>query len=232
MLCIFASIFVAPQIILAAVSSIVLDFEGLNPPPYLYTLAHVGTSYTSSYGVTFSPNDTSIIPGVSAGGNWGMDGTAGTTFMGFNGSNWSGADQPMTVTFAIPWNAFSMDIAHSNGAPSWHNLGFYESWLDVTAFLGANQVYQGKAYLDNPNVWSTFSFGGVTFDKITWQVNDTSGGLSSGNYLPYGVDKITNVPEPSTLTLIYSASGILAIVRRSLSRRQPNHSPLSNLGKF
>ena len=102
-----------------AVTPIVLDFEGLSPTPYMGDLAHVGTSYTSSYGVTFSLNDTGLITGVSAGGNWGMDDTLGTTFMGFNGASWMGNSHvPITVTFSTPWNAFSMDIAHSNGAPT------------------------------------------------------------------------------------------------------------------
>ena len=198
-----------------AVTPIVLDFEGLSPTPYMGDLAHVGTSYTSSYGVTFSLNDTGLITGVSAGGNWGMDGTLGTTFMGFNGASWMGNSHvPITVTFSTPWNAFSMDIAHSNGAPTWHNLGFYESWLDVTAFFGADQVYQGKAYLNNPNIWSTFSFGGVTFDKITWHVNDTNGGLSGGNYLPYGVDNVTNVPEPTAFSLFLAGGALLLGFRR------------------
>lgn len=201
----------------AAVTPIVLDFEGLNPAPYEGSLAHVGTSYTSSYGVTFSPNDTGLITGVSAGGNWGMDGTLGPTFMGFNGATWSNSHVPITVTFATPWDAFSMDIAHSNGAPTYHNNGFYESWLDVTAFLGANQVYQGKAYLDNPNIWSTFSFGGITFDKITWHVNDTFGGLSGGNYLPYGVDNVTNVPEPTAFSLFLAGGALLLGFRRRVA---------------
>ena len=146
-----------------------------------------------------------------------MDGTVGHTFMGFNGASWSGSHLPIEVTFATPWDAFSMDIAHSNGAPTWHNLGFYESWLDVTAFFGANQVYQGKAYLNNPNIWSTFSFGGVTFDKITWHVNDTNGGLSGGNYLPYGVDNVTNVPEPTAFSLFLAGGALLLGFRRRVA---------------
>lgn len=199
----------------AASPVITIDFENINPTPYLDTLAHVGSSYLAAYGVNFSPNDTGVIKGVSAGGNWGMDGTVGTTFMGFNGSSWSGANVPITLTFANPWNAFSMDIAHSNGAPTYHNLGFYESWLDVTAFLGSNQVYSGKAYLNNPNIWTTFSFGGTSFDRITWHVNDTNGGSST--YLPYGVDNITNVPEPSTFALVLSAGTVLLGSRRRSS---------------
>ncbi len=149
----------------AQAQDIVIDFEGIS--------GSVGTTY-SALGVLFNPDTTGVYPGLSHGdpGNWGLEGTNGPDFLGFNGP------YVMEVTLSLPYTTLAMDVARSNGSEDGDQL-------TVTIFDGATLLDTTTITFGVVNAWTTVTLtaaGG--FDRVTWE------GLGTA-FHPFGVDDLT-----------------------------------------
>jgi hypothetical protein len=152
------------------------------------------TTLYSYLGVTFGATNSGIWEGLSQGdpGNWGLEGTNGPQFLGFNGIN--GYNE--AVTFASPVNFVSLDFSRSNGSS--------DGTITLSAYDGATLLGSTSAVLGGINSWSTLSLNLSDITSIVWD------GTGSG-FHPYGVDnfQFTSTPEPANLMLFLS--GVIGI---------------------
>lgn len=158
-------------------------------------------SFYSSQGVAISGTFFGLVGGVGNGdpGNWDLEGTVGSAFLGIN----QGTSGNPTFTFSVPQTG-SIDI----GVPRW------TSNFLVSGSLGGSSVFSSSISISDDNngqgTWSTFSFS----DPIdTIQVQ-----LTSGSAIAYGIDNVsvTAVPEPSSALLMgLGALGFVAHRRRT-----------------
>jgi hypothetical protein len=164
------------------------------------------TTLYSYLGVTFGPTNAGVWEGLSQGdpGNWGLEGTNGPQFLGFNGGN--GYNE--VVTFNNPVNFVSLDFSRSNGSS--------DGMIMLSAFDGMTLLGSTSVVLGDINTWSTLSLSFPTITSIEWD------GTGSG-FHPYGVDNFQftpsggTTPEPSTFLLLgTSILGIAAVLRRRL----------------
>lgn len=144
----------------------------------------------SGLGITFVATDDGTTWGGNSNGNpgnWGIEGTAGPIFSGFNGQS-SG----LTTLFSSPVSGFMLDVSRSNGSSVGQQFtleGYFNGGLvdSVTVALGAI------------NSWTTVSLNGV-IDETRW--------IGQASFHPYGVDNVRwnaarAVPDAaSTLTLL------------------------------
>ena len=166
----------------------------------------VGDHY-ASLGVHFGLTDFGVMEGLTNGdsGNWGLDGTSGPFFDGFNGllpSTYS-----MTLTFDAPVSSFSLDASRSNGSSSGDTL-------TVSGFLGATLIETRTVTFGEINNWTTISLHGV-FDRVAWS------GQGAFEFHPYGVDNVNFVvvPEPSTFALLIGA-GVVVVGLHALRQHK------------
>jgi len=140
-------------------------------------------------GVTFvATDDGTTWGGISLGdpGNWGIDGTNGSIFSGFNGDS-----DGLGMLFSSVISNFSLDTSRSNGSANGDTFtldGYLNNVLldSVTITFG------------NINVWSTVALAN-SYDEIRFY------GTGNG-FNPFGVDNIrwnaVETPEPMTLALM------------------------------
>ncbi len=137
---------------------------------------HVGEGY-AALGVDFSLTDFGVVSGISEGdpGNWGLEGTNGSAFMGFNGF----PSYEMEIRFHHEVEGFSMDASRSGGS----NAG---DGLEVEFWKGDLEVDSTAIVFDEINIWTTVGTKGV-IDRVTFR--------STGfDFHPYGVDNINYTP--------------------------------------
>jgi hypothetical protein len=155
--------------------------------------ANVGDHY-ASLGVHFSLTDFGVQEGLANGdsGNWGLNGTSGPFFEGFNGSAPFSEGYSMTLTFDAPVTAFALDVSRSNGSDAGDTF-------TVSGFLGVSLVDTRTVTLGEINNWTTISLQGAC-NRVQW----SGGGIA---FHPYGVDNINFavVPEPSIFALLIGA---------------------------
>lgn len=161
----------------------------------------------SSLGITFGATDDGSTWGGldnSDPGNWGLLGTNGSTFSGFNGDSYG-----LTTTFATDVSGFSLDVSRSNGSEPGQIFtlqGYNNSVLvdSVTVTLG------------EINSWTSVSLAGV-IDETRW-IGDTR-----DTFNPYGVDNVSwkdgdtnNVPESGSSLAIFglTLAGLVGIRRK------------------
>jgi len=166
----------------------------------------------AQFGVHFSSGDAGVFPGLSNGdlGGWGLEGTAGPYFEGFNGH----PSDSMTLTFDTPITAFSLDASRANGS------------IDRTYFIlrayyrGSLVSSTGATLLGSVNQWTTFSVSRAEIDSIQFNAYGIRSIPPPIRHLGvFGIDNVrfTMVPEPSILTL-FIASGFGALLARSRQR--------------
>ena len=152
-------------------------------------------------GATFSATNRGIWDGISNGdpGNWGLQGTNGPAFLGFNGIG----GYSEVVTFASSVSSLALDFSRSNGST--------DGTITLQAFSGATLLGSTSTVLGPINTWSRLSlaFPGIT--SISWNGTGTS-------FHPYGVDNFTfgasTIPEPSSAVLLIGGMLCLAGLRR------------------
>jgi hypothetical protein len=161
-----------------------------------------GTKVTTQYsalGATFTDSHFAVVGGIYEGdpGNWDLDGTNGSHFLGFNGNP--------SYTQMITWDEdvfdLSLDVSRSNGSQSGDTF-------TVTGLLDGLVVDSQMITLAAINTWSSITLVG-TFDEVQW------GGAGTG-FHPYGVDNIqfSAVPIPAAAWLFGSALAGLGWLRR------------------
>ncbi|WP_425039231.1 PEP-CTERM sorting domain-containing protein [Primorskyibacter sp. S187A] len=154
-------------------------------------------------GVLFdATDDGSTWEGLGAGdfGNWDLEGTNGSTFMGINGSSYG-----LTMNFFDTVSSFSLDASRAAGSDA-------GDALTVTGLL--NDAVQDSVTLTfgDINSWSTFSLTGL-FDEVTVQ------GQGQG-FGSFGVDNLnwetttSPVPVPASLPLALLGLGAFGLLRR------------------
>jgi hypothetical protein len=153
-------------------------------------------------GVTFlGTDDGTTWGGISNGdpGNWGVNGTNGPIFSGYNGDSYN-----QRLTFNSLISNFSLDVSRTNGSSASDTFTL-QGWR-----LGV-MVLSVSGPLGPINTWTTFGFG-TNVDEVRW--------FGTGaNFHPYGVDNLNwtaAVPEPTSLLLL--ASGLAGI--RRLTRKR------------
>jgi hypothetical protein len=166
-----------------------------------------GTPYGATIlGATFSATNAGTWGGLSNGdpGAWGLEGTNGPQFLGFNGP------YAETVTFASAVNGFSADFSPSGGS--------VDGTITLSAFKGVTLIDSTVVTLGPINTWSTLSLNDSGITSVTWS------GAGTG-FHPFGVDNVvfnaSAIPEPSSLVFI--GVGLLALAaggtRAKLLRR-------------
>jgi hypothetical protein len=128
----------------------------------------------AALGVHFvTTDDGSVWSGTSAGdpGGWQLEGTNGTSFLGFNGKSYG-----LTVDFDAPVSGFQVDVAASMGSQPGQTF-------TLEGYLGGALVETVTVTLGGVNEWVT---AGLTqdCDEVVW-----SGGGSSA-FRPFGADNV------------------------------------------
>ena len=149
-------------------------------------------------GVTISgTDDGSTLGGLSNGnpGNWGLEGTNGPFFSGFNGSSYTNT---LTLISGGSIYSFSLDVSRSNGSADTNTFtieGYTNNVLTESVTVPLHTI----------NEWTTVSLNSVV-DEVKWF------GTGSG-FHPFGVDNLNfQIPEPTGLGMLLAGS--LLLMRR------------------
>jgi hypothetical protein len=135
-----------------------------------------GTPVTEQYsalGVHFDGTAYAIVGGLAEGdpGNWHLEGTAGSHFLGFNGGSYSDV-----LSFDLPLNSFSLDVSRSNGSAGGDSF-------TLTSYLDGEVVESIDTVLPAINTWVTVSIEDSWFDELMVQSLGSS-------FRPYGIDNL------------------------------------------
>jgi hypothetical protein len=170
------------------------------------------TFYAASHGVKIETN-ASVWGGNGNGdpGNWNLEGTNGSAFLGCNqGNNCS-----TTFSLAAPQNGFAFDIGIANNwAATFTVKGYLNSVLVDTAALSIANQSVGVS----PNgTWKTASLAG-NLDEVV-----VTSAFSKG--FAFGIDNVNAeagpsaaVPVPAALPLLGAGIAALGLVAR---KRKP-----------
>jgi hypothetical protein len=175
----------------AAAGGLVINFEEF--PAY-----NNGTSLTNEYagiGVLFNSADDAVTwGGIGNGdpGNWFLEGTNGSQFLGFNGPSHSAS-----MLFDSSIDSFMLDAARG---------GFGSGGtMTIDGYLNGGLVDSMSITFGNVNEWSTLSLSGAV-DEVVMYGSGIQG---------FGVDNIhwNKVPAPSSVALL-GLGGLVATRRR------------------
>jgi hypothetical protein len=152
------------------------------------------TDQFAAEGITLNGTNAGTWSGLPGDpGNWGVTGTNGRNFLGFNGNPYGD-----TIHFNSAVNGASFDASRTDGS--------VDGTLTVNAFSGLNLLGTVTVNLGAINTWSniSFSFAGITELQII--------GTGSG-FHPFGIDNLqfnlTETPEPGSIMLL--GSGLLTM---------------------
>jgi hypothetical protein len=150
-----------------------IDFEGHAAANDSQIL--IGDEYAEETGATFVPTDDGATwDGVGAGdpGDWQIGGTNGSTFLGFDGNDYS-----ISLYFDEPVEAFELDVARAAGSPP-SSFDIFE----VTGFLDGKIMESRAAYFGEVGAWKTVSLNTMV-DRVVW--------YGTGRYgHRYGIDNL------------------------------------------
>jgi hypothetical protein len=156
----------------------------------------------AALGITFvATDDGSTWGGIANGdlGNWGINGTNGPVFSGFNG-----VSSGLTTLFSVPVSGFALDVSRSNGSAAGQQF-------TLEGYLNNVLVDSVTVTLGGINTWSTVALNGVV-DETRW--------IGSTGFNPYGVDNVRwnggSVPDhgSSLLLLAGALAGLVGLHRR------------------
>lgn len=197
---------ITKSIVLAAVSGIATGALG-GTPGLQITFDEFDASNSNSavlsneyagIGVTFvNTDDGAVWDGLTGGdlGNWGIEGTNGTQFMGFNGDSYGS-----TMLFDTTVRAFQLDASRSNGSSSGDTFTL-EGYRDSTLVESITITF------GDLNDWSTL-FLNENVDEVQWYGTGV-------DFHPFGIDNIAwrEVPAPSAFAMM-GLTGLIAGKRR------------------
>lgn len=173
----------------------VITFEGLTPsstnPPGI-------TNDYSSLGILFAGGPDGVVRDGVTG--WGITGTNGSQFLGYNGEPPGTGPFGEILLFAEDIAAISFDASRSSGSSSGQSL-------IISGYLDGGFVESSSVVLGNIGDWSTASLVGQ-FDEVRFE------STGSSTFRPFGIDNLsfTSVPEPSSAFLL--GLGALALLAR------------------
>jgi hypothetical protein len=127
-------------------------------------------------------DDGSLWSGLSAGdpGGWGLEGTNGHAFLGFNGRSYG-----LSVAFDEPVRGVAVDVARSSGSRAGDSFTM-RGWRDGVV------VEEVSLVLGAVNAWTTVALA-EEVDRIEWT------GVGMRSFHPYGVDHLRWTAEPPVL---------------------------------
>jgi hypothetical protein len=113
-----------------------------------------------------------LVGGLGNGdpGNWDLEGTNGSAFLGTN----SGYDGSML--FAAHLSEISLDVSRSAGSSAGQTFAI--EYYSAGTMVGSELVTLGDI-----NVWTTLSFNAAAFDEVRWQG-------SANGFSPFGIDNV------------------------------------------
>lgn len=176
-------------------------------------------------GVTFGNDNSGVWDGLSAGdpGNWELEGSSGTAFLGNNGFN-NGGSYVTSIYFDTLMSDVSFDVSRSNGS------GMGQS-LMASAYSGANLLSSQTIFLGPVNSWASMVFGHGSISSLIITGSTTGfspfglDNLQFNNTLVSGLDiseiDVTAIPEPETYALMLAGLGLLGGVARGRRNRPP-----------
>jgi hypothetical protein len=160
--------------------------------------------YSTTPGLTITGDFLNeVIGGVGNGdpGNWSLNGTNGSAFLGCNDGN----DCSPTFNFNSAITNVSLDIGLS-----YQGTGTFT----VTGYLGASVVATSVFTVIDPDsngTWGTAILNG-SIDKVV--VTSSGAGAFGIDNLAFGPDAATGAPEPATFALVAGALASLGVLRR------------------
>jgi len=185
-------------------SATVINFEEF---PADNTNGTIPAARYAGLGVTFEgTDDSSTWGGLGAGnpGTWGVQGTNGGTFAGFNGSSYS-----LLLLFDALTSSFSLDASRTSGST--------DGTVTIQALLDGTLVGSSSQVLGGVNQWSTLSLTG-SFNQV--RITGTGTGFH-----PFAIDNIVfsggAVPEPGTWAMMLLGFGMLGFAVRRSARQAP-----------
>lgn len=159
----------------------IIDFE--DQPPVNDSRLLIGEEYARLGAHFIASNDGATWAGIGAGdpGNWQIEGTQGSSFLGFDGPSHS-----MSLLFDAPVEAFQIDVSRAEGPR------FQFDWFEVTGFLDGQKVESRAAFFAATNRWQTVALSGPV-DHVIWFGTGRRGHR-------YGVDNLQWVePGPESI---------------------------------
>lgn len=149
------------------------------------------TNQYSAQGITLNGTNAGTWTGLPTDpGNWGVFGTNGPHFLGFNGPYGD------TIHFNSAAHGASFDLSRTNGSS--------DGTITASAYSGVTLLGTLSVNLGAINTWSTitFNFAGITDIQIV--------GTGSG-FHPFAVDNLNfnETPEPGSIFLF--GSGMLTL---------------------
>lgn len=155
-----------------------LPAANANAPALAEEYAHLGAHFQAT-------DDGSTWSGMSGGdpGGWGLEGTNGTNFVGFNGASYG-----LAVAFDEPVREVRLDVARSAGSRA--GDGFV-----LRGYRDGAMVEEQVLELGDVNAWSTVELG-EEVDAIDW----VGTGVGTRRH-PFGVDNLRWSAEAALLAV-------------------------------
>jgi hypothetical protein len=172
-----------PALFLAAAPALAAQISFDEIPAANANCCYVGEQY-AGLGVHFTATDDgSVWQGVSQGdpGGWGLEGTHGPAFLGFNGKSYA-----LRARFDEPVLAFGLDVSASDGARA-------GSQFRIEGFRAGVLVESLTLPLGGANQWSSVELG-AEVDEVRLT------GLGTG-FHPFGLDNLRWSSEPPLLAV-------------------------------
>ena len=146
------------------------------------------TRYAALGVQVLATDDGSTWSGTTLGdpGNWGITGTNGPRFSGFNGASYA-----LTMLFDSAVHAFSLDVSRSNGSAA-------GDMFTLQGYKSSVLVESHSVALGPINAWTTVS--------LASEVDETRWSGQGSAFHPFGIDNVRwTVPEPTAATLCIAA---------------------------